>query len=53
MKAAREDAGELAECFLAFRGSVDESIEDYVGARVAARRFAEFVNLMIAANSKR
>jgi len=37
---------------MAFRGEVEESIASYVDARVAARRVAEFVNVLIAANSK-
>lgn len=38
---------------MAFRGDVEESVDAYIDARVAAVRFAEFVNVMIGANTKR
>jgi hypothetical protein len=38
---------------MAFRGPVDESVDDYIAARVGAIRFAHYVNVMIAAHTKR
>jgi hypothetical protein len=37
---------------MAFRGPVEERFDDYISAKVAARRFAEFVNVMIDAHTK-
>ena len=38
---------------MAFRGEIDEPLDSYLAARTGAIRFAEFVNVMISANSKR
>jgi hypothetical protein len=38
---------------MALRGPVDESLDSYVSARAGAIRIAEFVNVMIGANTKR
>jgi hypothetical protein len=43
----------LGDCFMAFRGPVDEDLDSYIAARVGAVRFAEFVNGWFAANTKR
>lgn len=38
---------------MAYRGHVDEDLDSYLSARVAAMRFAEFVNVMIGSVTKR
>lgn len=37
---------------MAFRGDVNEDVDSYISARVAAYRLAELVNVLIAAHSK-
>lgn len=37
---------------MAWRGPVDEDLDSYISAKVAAIRFAEFVNVMIGAHTK-
>lgn len=53
MTAVRDDAVALGDCFMAFRGDVEESVESFIEARVGAIRFAEFVNVMIGAHTKK
>jgi len=36
----------LGECFMALRGDVDESLDAYLDARVAAHRIAELVTMV-------
>ncbi len=38
---------------MAFRGDAAEDLEAHLSARVFAMRFAEFMNVMIGANTKR
>lgn len=38
---------------MAFRGPRDESLDDYVSARVAAIRVGEFINAVMGALTKR
>lgn len=38
---------------MAFRGVVDEDVDSYIAARAGAIRFAEFVNVMIGAHTKK
>ncbi len=38
---------------MSLRGPVEESVDDYISARAGAVRLAEFVNVMIGANTRK
>ena len=53
MRAVRDDAVALGDCFMAYRGDVEETADSFIAARIGAIRFAEFVNVMIGAHTKK